>query len=610
MNFYTRVIGAGFAGAILLLTGCAGGGMPAVPTATGQTATAYVVIKIPSSTSRSAASSSNRRPAYVSPATQSITVQVDGGSPTVQNLTSKAPQCASAGANVPLNCTVPVSASPGVHALTFITYDQPNAAGSHLSANSISVTFVAGKNPVIPVILAGVPASLQLVPRLPSNAFSGNAATGVAFSGAAQAVLITALDADGNYIVGPGEPSFAVSVSGASTGSRIAVTAAGSRNPNEFMLTSAGIGTAKLTIVATPTATLAGSPLRLNVSLTATALTTTIAGNPGVSRFADGTGTAANFYAPDGLASDSGTGDLYVTDTVNCAIRKVTLGNGAANSGVVTTIAGAPGRCGFADGTGAHANFNLPSGITYDSTTRDLYVTDTSNCSIRQVTPTGVVSTLAGAAGSCGFADGTGSSAHFFAPAGIVVDPADGNLYVTDTDSCAIRKVTTAGVVTTVAGSTSCGFVNGTGARAHFNRPAGIAYDSAGGSLYVSDSNNCAIRKVTTAGAVTTIAGAGPTSCGYADGIGPAASFYGTTGIAYNSITGNLYVADTFTCTIRQVTTAGVVTTIAGSSQGCGFADGTGSSSFFSEPAGIANDSLGNLYVTDTGNQTVRQVQP
>ena len=543
---------ASVACAIVLLTGCAGGGgspsslLPTAPGAHAQAATAYVVIKIPqSASSRSAASV--RRPAYVSPATQSITVQVDAAAPTVQNLTPTSPECASAGAGFPLNCTVPVNASPGVHALTFVTYDKLNAAGNRLSANGINVTFVAGKNPAIPVTLAGVPASLQLVPRVPSTAFSGNTAVGVTFSGAAQAMLIATLDADGNYIVGPGSPSLAVSVTGASAGSRIGVTAASKSNPNEFTLTAAGIGTATLTVVATPSAALAGSPLHLTVPLTATAYTTTLAGNPGVARFADGTGTNANFYSPAGLASDSAGANLYVTDTVNCAIRKVTLA--------------------------------------------------------------GAVTTIAGSATSCGFADGTGSSAHFFAPAGIASDPA-GNLYVTDTDNCAIRKVTTAGVVTTIAGSPSCGFTNGTGTSARFNRPDGIAYDASTSSLYVTDSTNCSIRKVTLSGVVTTIAGNGPTSCGYADGTGPAANFYGLAGIAYAAATANLYVTDTYTCTVRQVTTAGVVTTIAGNVQGCGFADGAGTLAYFLEPVGIANDAAGNLYVTDTYNQVVRQVQP
>ncbi len=611
-----RIVAAGFACALVLATGCSGASpssslLPvAAAGADGRTATAHVDIKIPqSSATRSTANARGRRPAYVSPATQSITVQVDGGRPTVQNLTPASPECAAAGAGFPLNCTVPVSASPGLHALTFVTYDQLNAAGNRLSTNGIDVTFVAGKNPAIPVTLAGVPASLQMVPLVPSNAFTGNTSAGVAFSGAAQPVLIAALDADGNYIVGPGAPSFAASVSGASAGSRIGVTPASDANPNEFTLTAAGIGTATLAIVATPSATMAGSALRLNVPLTAAALTTTIAGSPGIARFADGTGTSASFYSPAGVAYDSKSGDLYVTDTVNCAIRRVTPGNGTANSGVVTTIAGTPGSCGFADGTGAGAHFNLPSGIAYDAVTGDLYVTDTSNCAIRQVTLAGVVTTVAGAAGSCGFADGTGPSANFFAPAGIVDDPA-GNLYVTDTDSCAVRKVTTAGVVTTVAGSASCGFADGSGARARFNRPDGIAYDAVASSLYVTDSTNCSIRKVTLSGVVTTIAGNGPTSCGYADGTGTAASFYGTAGIAYDATTANLYVTDTYTCTIRQVTTGGVVTTIAGNVQGCAFADGAGTSAFFYEPAGIANDAGGNLYVTDTYNQTVRQVQP
>ena len=137
-----------------------------------------------------------------------------------------------------------------------------------------------------------------------------------------------------------------------------------------------------------------------------------------------------------------------------------------------------------------------------------------------------------------------------------------------------------------------------------------IRADRIGSTIDIRLIREAAIRKVTLSGVVTTIAGNGPTSCGYADGTGPAASFYGIAGIAYAAATANLYVTDTYTCTVRQVTTAGVVTTIAGNVQGCGFADGAGTLAYFLEPVGIANDAAGNLYVTDTYNQVVRQVQP
>ncbi|MGC8486557.1 MAG: hypothetical protein ACP5O6_13140, partial [Candidatus Baltobacteraceae bacterium] len=253
------------------LAGCGGGGggaagpaavlpgSPGLPS-TGAAANAHVVISIPKGTA-----STGRAPAYVSPATQSISVAVDGGTPTVQNLSPSSPNCSSAGTAYPLNCTVPVSAAAGVHSLTFITYDQPNAAGNQLSANSISVTFVAGQNPAIPVTLAGVPASFQLASAttMSPSSISGSATAGYYFfMGATSKILIVTLDADGNYIVGPGAPTIAASLTGVTAGSGIAIAPAGGGNPNLFTLASTGAGSATLALSATPSAALAGSALK------------------------------------------------------------------------------------------------------------------------------------------------------------------------------------------------------------------------------------------------------------------------------------------------------------------------------------------------------------
>jgi sugar lactone lactonase YvrE len=166
----------------------------------------------------------------------------------------------------------------------------------------------------------------------------------------------------------------------------------------------------------------------------------------------------------------------------------------------------------------------------------NVYVADTTNHKIRKITPAGVVTTLAGA-GTIGSADGASGVAQFFGPNAVAVDSA-GNVYVADTNNNRIRKVTPAGVVSTLAGSTF-GFADGTGAAAKFNEPFGVAVDGAG-NVYVADSQNFRVRKVTPAGVVTTLAGA---ANDFADGVGTSARFSLVYGIAIDTA-GTIYVAD------------------------------------------------------------------
>jgi sugar lactone lactonase YvrE len=192
-------------------------------------------------------------------------------------------------------------------------------------------------------------------------------------------------------------------------------------------------------------------------------------------------------------------GNLYVADQGNSTIRKVTA------AGVVTTLAGTAGMTGSVDGMGTAARFNGPDGVAVDNA-GNVYVADFGNHTIRKVTATGIVTTLAGTAGMSGSADGTGTAARFFFPAGIAVDSA-GNVYVAELGNPTIRKVTADGVVTTLAGTAGAvGSADGTGADARFNRPTGVEVDSAG-NVYVADQNNSNIRKVTPTGITTTVAG-------------------------------------------------------------------------------------------------------
>jgi sugar lactone lactonase YvrE len=333
--------------------------------------------------------------------------------------------------------------------------------------------------------------------------------------------------------------------------------------------------------------------------ITADGVVTTLAGTPGMSGSADGTGPAARFSDPAGMTVDS-AGNLYVADTTNDTLRKVTA------DGVVTTLAGTPDMSGSADDTGPAARFNRPAGVAVDGA-GNVYVADAANDTLRKVTADGVVTTLAGAAGMSGSADGAGPAARFFDPSSVAVDGA-GNVYVVDRGNHTLRKVTAAGVVTTLAGTPGMpGSADGAGPAARFNSPTGVAVDGAG-NVYVADASNYIIRKVTADGVVTTLAGTAG-RFGSVDGVGPAARFGYPMGVAADSA-GNLYVTDHFSYVLRKVTADGVVTTLAGTGGMSGSADGKGPAVRFNEPTSVAVDRVGNVYVADNGNHTLRKVTP
>jgi sugar lactone lactonase YvrE len=363
-----------------------------------------------------------------------------------------------------------------------------------------------------------------------------------------------------------------------------------------------------------------------------------LAGVPSGEGSEDGPGGAARFFKPGGVAVDS-EGNLFIADTNNFIIRKITP------TGVVTTIAGSPGTNGSMDGNGTAASFAYPAGIAVDGS-GNIFVADSGNFVIRKIAPGGEVTTFAGTAGEVGSEDGTGAGARFMCPGGLALDRA-GNLFVAD---YSIRKITPAGVVTTVtndvppenaanadlavdgegnlfvvseagevvtevtpAGKVSTfagteyrsGSADGTGADARFSSPKGVAVDGAG-NVFVTDKN--AIRKITPAREVSTFAGAAD-SPGSSDGIGGAARFFAPSGMAADGA-GNLWVADTGNNTIRKVTSAGVVTTIAGTSRSIGSNDGAGPNARFFDPSDLVVDKSGNVFVVDASNDVVRKVTP
>lgn len=306
--------------------------------------------------------------------------------------------------------------------------------------------------------------------------------------------------------------------------------------------------------------------------------------------YLDGSGLLAQFNKPSGICVNS-SGDIYIADRSNNRIRKID----PSNNNTVSTIAGS-GVEGYADGVGTNAIFAAPSGICIDPQ-GNLYVTDFWNFKIRKITPTGVVTTAAGT--TQGFSDGNITTAQFGYLHGICIDT-QGNLYVADGGNNRIRKITPSGVVSTVAGSTS-GYQDGLGTSAKFDYPSGICIDN-NNNLFVTESFGHRIRKITPMTVVTTIAGS---TWGYADGQGTNAQFNWPIGICLD-VSGNLFVADNLNNRIRKITPSGLVTTYSGSVQG--YLDGTLSIALFNKPAYVYYDTLFNLYITDTGNDKIRKI--
>jgi kumamolisin len=374
--------------------------------------------------------------------------------------------------------------------------------------------------------------------------------------------------------------------SGAETSTLIVSGATTAMNADQFRCTvTNGTGSA----TSAPAATLTVNKVGV----------TTLAGWPGSSGSADGTGWAARFALAGGLRVDN-KGNIYVSDSSNFTIRKVTT------AGVVTTVAGTPGKSGTTDGPAATALFSAVGGVAPDSV-GNIYVADSGNFTIRKISPSGVVSTFAGVAGMRGEQDGTGSAALLYDPQNLAVD-GDGNIYVADGMGDAVRMITPAGVVTTIAGSPLVsGSNDGTGSAASFNDITGIAVDVFG-NVYVADFGNDTVRKIAPGGVVTTLAGSAGI-VGNAGGSGSAASFSGPAGVGVDS-SGNVYVADSGNDTIRVISPAGFVTTVAGAPGEAEDIDGLTQNARFGTAGDVSIDNSGVVYVADAGNSTIRRIIP
>lgn len=289
------------------------------------------------------------------------------------------------------------------------------------------------------------------------------------------------------------------------------------------------------------------------------------------------TGAATTLNRPSGIVRDA-SGNLFVCDRDNHRIVKIT------SAGVTSVFAG--GTMGFTNATGTSAQFNQPYSITIDGS-GNLYVGDRINHAIRKITSAGAVSTLAGN-GTAGSTNGTGAAASFNEPLGVTVDAA-GNVYVADYINSALRKITAAGVVTTLTSVSNI---------------FGVTVDATG-NIYCAQYGSQLVSKYSSTGVYSIIAGQGGIS-GTIDGTGAAATFNFPAGITVDA-TGNLYITETFNNRVRKITNTGVVTTIAGAN--AGFADGIGGAALFDAPIAVIGDLPNNtLYIADFNNNKLRKV--
>ncbi len=338
---------------------------------------------------------------------------------------------------------------------------------------------------------------------------------------------------------------------------------------------------------------------------------TTVAGNGSFGYIGDGgAATVAQLNAPVSVAIDAG-GNFYIADNQNNVVRKVSPG------GIIRTVAG-NGTAGYSGdgGPAIAAKLNRPSGVALDGS-GNLYIAEIENNVVRKVTVSGIISTVAGHyTGTLGAYSGDGAAAtiaDLSGPTHIAID-GSGNLYIADLFNNVIRKVNTAGIISTVAGNYygSLGSYSGDGGsatNAYIHGPDGVAVDAIG-NIYIADEQNNVIRKVNTAGIISTIAGNHALGGGYnGDGVAAtAAQMYFPDGIACDG-SGNLYITDRVNNRIRMVNSLGIISTIAGIGFSSSFGDGgPATDAGLNNPSDVSLDGMGNLYIADANNYTIRKI--
>ncbi|WP_159593232.1 NHL repeat-containing protein [Hydrogenophaga sp. BPS33] len=334
---------------------------------------------------------------------------------------------------------------------------------------------------------------------------------------------------------------------------------------------------------------------QVSVVCSATAARVSTLAGSGIARSNDGDARTASFNYPLGIVIRP-DGGLFVTDSVAGLVRQVSI------HGDVTTFAGG-GFAGSLDDNGLKASFASLGGIALDNL-GNLYLAEFFGNLIRRITPGADVTTFAGD-GTPQSQNGKGRAASLNNPAGVAMG-SQGEIYVIELDGQVVRKIMPDGEVSTLAGSGVPAFADGTGTAASFQNAFGIAIDKAD-NLYVADSGNHRIRKITPEGVVTTLAGSGQS--GSADGVGAGASFNTPSGLTVDE-DGNVYVVEIGNNLLRRVTPQGAVSTLAGQAGVAGSTDGVGSQARFFQPFGVAIAADGTLYIADTLSQKVRKVTP
>jgi len=337
----------------------------------------------------------------------------------------------------------------------------------------------------------------------------------------------------------------------------------------------------------------------------------TLAGNDSLGAGYSGDGkaaTAAQLDEPQGVTADA-VGNIYIADASNSVIRRVNT------AGIIFTVAG-NGTSGYSGDGGAaiSAELNIPICVVLDAI-GNIYIADTYNSVIRKVNTSGIIFTVAGNDSSGYSGDGgAATAAKLSYPAGVAFD-SYGNMYIADAGNSVIRKVDTGGIISTVAGNDSSGYSGDGGAAtaAKLYNPQGVAIDALN-NVYIVDAYINVIRKVNTAGIISTVAGSSSLYSGYAGDGGPAtaALLYIPLGVTFDNA-GNMYIADDANNVIREVNTAGIISTVVGTFSvygGYGGDGGPAKAALLNQPVSVAMDTAGNMYIADAGNNVIRKVEP